>query len=537
MLHAMQNCMTEFALASARRYNDPFNEIEVDAVFTGPDGVERAVPAFWAGEGNWRVRYASPLVGRHTYRTICSDPENSGLHGQEGQLEVTPYEGANDLLRHGPLRVSADGRHLEHVDGTPFFWLGDTWWMGFCRRLNWPGDFQTLATDRVAKGFSLIQIVAGLYPDMPPFDERGANEAGFPWSEDFARINPAYFDMADLRMAWLVRSGLVPCIFGCWGYFMHFAGKEVLKKHWRYLIARWGAYPVVWCVAGEVLMPWYLNRPESEEERRQLEERTQADWIEVTRYMRSIDPYGHPVTAHPGGRGSREIVGDDLADIEMLQTGDIGGFRCLPNTVNKITESVAQQPRMPVIDGEVCYEGIGRTCWDDVQRAMFWTCMLSGAAGHTYGANGIWQVNSRQTPYGPSPHGMTLGNTPWEDAYKLPGSRQLGIGRRLLERYDWWRLEPVPDAVNERWTPENYHGRYAARIPGQCMLVYTGDFSWGSVTVELEPGRYRAFFFDPATGDEYEIGEAGPGADGKWSSPGGVPLFQDLLLVLERSDA
>ena len=42
------------------------------------------------------------------------------------------------------------------------------------------------------------------------FDPRGANEAGFPWEADYARLNPAYFVQADLRMAWLVRAGLVP---------------------------------------------------------------------------------------------------------------------------------------------------------------------------------------------------------------------------------------------------------------------------------------------------------------------------------------
>lgn len=52
--------------------------------------------------------------------------------------------------------------------------------MGLCKQLHWPGEFQTLLSDRVAKGFSLVQIVAGLYPDMPAFDERRANEAGFP---------------------------------------------------------------------------------------------------------------------------------------------------------------------------------------------------------------------------------------------------------------------------------------------------------------------------------------------------------------------
>ena len=54
----------------------------------------------------------------------------------------------------------------------PFFWLGDTWWMGLTKRLLWPEGFKLLTADRVKKGFTVIQIVAGLYPDMVPFDSR-----------------------------------------------------------------------------------------------------------------------------------------------------------------------------------------------------------------------------------------------------------------------------------------------------------------------------------------------------------------------------
>src|SRR5579875_49517 len=122
------------------------------------------------------------------------------------------------------VRVASDQRYFEHTDGTHFLWLGDTWWMGLCHRLRWPEDFQKLAADRASKGFTVVQIVAGLYPDMPPFDPRGANEAGFPWEENYARINPHYFDMADLRIRELVDRGLAPCIVGCWGYFMIFMG-------------------------------------------------------------------------------------------------------------------------------------------------------------------------------------------------------------------------------------------------------------------------------------------------------------------------
>jgi hypothetical protein len=186
MIHTSLNCATEWGYASSKIYNDPFNEVQLDVRVTDPDGEEQTVPAFWAGEQTWRVRYASSKLGTHRYQTICSDESNTDLHGQQGTLEVTPYEGNNPLLKHGPLRVASDRRHLEHQDGTPFFWLGDTWWMGLCKRLKWPEDFKELTADRVKKGFSLIQIVAGLYPDMEPFDVRSANEAGFPWDEDFS---------------------------------------------------------------------------------------------------------------------------------------------------------------------------------------------------------------------------------------------------------------------------------------------------------------------------------------------------------------
>ncbi len=371
---------------------------------------------------------------------------------------------------------------------------------------------------------------------MGPFDDRGRNEAGFPWEKGWSRIRPDYFDLADLRIAYLVEAGLVPCIVGCWGYYMDFAGPEVLKKHWRYLVARWGAYPVIWCVAGEVLMPWYLREFAGDEERQSFLRRTQELWTDVARYLRAVDPFGHPVTAHPGSGGSREIVGDDLADIEMLQTGH-GGHRSIPNTVARVTEAVAQHPSKPVVNGEVCYEGIGGSSWEDVQRFMFWACMLSGAAGHTYGANGVWQMSTPREPYGPSPHGMSWGNTPWQEACALPGSRQVGIGRRLLKRYDWWRLTPAPDSVEPHWTDQDYYGPYAGDIPGQCRIVYLPQVS-KPVVVRLDPlASYRAFLFDPGTAEEYEIGPVSPDSDGKWVWHRRVPVFKDLLLVVEHTDA
>ena len=179
---------------------DPFNQGKLDVVFTTPTGRELRVPAFWAGGDQWRVRYAAPEVGTHPFRSECSEVGDRGLHGITGRVKVQPYRGKNPLYEHGPLRVAPGGRFLEHADHTPFFWLADTWWMGLSHRLVWPQEFQQLAADRQTKGFNVVQIVAGLYPDMPPFDPRGANEAGFPWETNYARIRPEYFAAVDQRL-------------------------------------------------------------------------------------------------------------------------------------------------------------------------------------------------------------------------------------------------------------------------------------------------------------------------------------------------
>ena len=115
MILTQRNCMTEWHFSSGRPYSDPFNDVTLDVVVTDADGVERRVPAFWSGESTWRVRYSSAGLGRHTWRSDCSDASNPDLHGREGVIEVVPYEGNDPLMRHGPLRVSESGRHLEHL--------------------------------------------------------------------------------------------------------------------------------------------------------------------------------------------------------------------------------------------------------------------------------------------------------------------------------------------------------------------------------------------------------------------------------------
>lgn len=528
-------------------YADPYDEVEVDLVV----GDRWRVPAFWSGDHTWRVRFAPPQPGRYRWRTECSDPTNGDLHGRTGELVVEPYAGDHPLLRHGALQVSPDRRYLRWADGTPFFWLGDTWTWALRRALRFPEDVEVLLADRVAKGFTVALIATGLYGSLRWPDPRTENEAGAPFNADFSRLNPAYFDMADLRIQALVRAGIVPCIFGCWGFYAGWLGQRRLRLLWRHLVARWGALPVVWCLAGEAMLAFESYDPDRPGEvfhdlaavlgEDEAAGRRRA-WSQLGRYVRSIDPHDRLVTIHPTSpASSREQVDDSsVLDFVLLQTGHLDRESIAP-TVDTMVRAVGTGPRLPVINGEVAFEGILAMNREEIQRLMFWASVLSGGCGHTYGALGVVLCNTRAEPYGPAAHGYSYGDQPWEDAYRLPGSAQLGAAKRLLERFEWWRFEPHPEWVEPHHSTEDYLRAYAAGIPGELRVIYFPlGLRWrreGYVIADLEPGvTYRVWYADPVTGREHPRGTVTGDGAGR-GRPAAPPIFQDWVLVLERAQS
>ena len=482
------NRVAEISLVPRRTYQNPFMAVELDAIITQPDGKQIRVPGFWAGGNRWCFRYSSPKPGKFAWRTECSDRTNPTLHAAEGKIEVVAYAGDNPLCCHGFIRVAKDRRHFEHADGTPFFWLGDTWWKGLCKRLTWEG-FQELTTDRRAKGFTVVQIVCGVYPDEGLFEPRWENEGGKPYlTRDFTVVNPAYFDYADRRIKHLVEAGIVPAIVGGWGRGdcngMQMAGVAGIKRHWRNLIARFGAYPTVWIIGGESGGP---------------------EWTEVARYVQKTDPYRHPATIHPFNSARQSVTDETVIDFDMLQTGH-GDWEAAHGAIPKLKAAYTRTPVMPALVGEYCYEGHMQTAFQDVQRDVFWGCMLSGAAGQTYGAAGIWHMSVEGDP------GITpiYDWTTWKEGMNYPGSTQLGLGKRLIEKYPWARFEPHPEWVEA--------GLFAAGIPGQVRFIYLprrGVYNWnGPVIKHLERDvPYSAFYFNPTNGKRYALGtflSAGP---------------------------
>lgn len=537
----IKNVVLEWGYTSSKSYSDPFDDIELDAIVRGPEGVECRIPAYWGGNCSWRFRFSASQPGFYTFLTVCSDSNNHDLHDQVGSFDIQPYSGLNPLYQHGSLQVSRNHRFFEHLDGKPFFWLGDTWWMAFTDRLKWPDDFHSLVLDRVEKGFTVVQLVAGLYPDMEPFDSRGANEGGFAWEEGFSHLNPAFYDYVDIKLRHLIQYGLTPMLVGAWGYYLPIMGVDKVKQHWRYLVARYGAYPVIWCLAGETLMPLYrlLSSPSPLDRQKDRDFQKQG-WSEVAQYFRKVDPYHRLLTTHSAAfsHGALELIDPQVLDFSLIQTGH-GNHVTAVRAAKSVADMVANSSIQPLVNGETCYEGILGTAWQDVQRFCFWSSLLSGVAGYTYGANGIWQASQATQPYGPSPHGMSWGDMSWEEASRLPGSKQLSLAKKFLTTYPWWRFESHQEWIEPSAGEDDYFRPYAAGIPGELRIFYFPSplFPWDAdrpVVKGLEPGvNYQASFYNPISGARTAPEVIGIESQGSWQVTA-PSSGQDIVLILEK---
>jgi len=530
-MKTMQNIPAELSFTALNHYGEKKDLLDVSVIFTAPNGAKTTVMAFWAGGNVWKARYSSEQIGIHGYITKCTDSTDDGLHGIRGELEVEAYTGDNPLYLNGGLGKKTNSRYMTYKNGKPFFWLADTWWMGFCDRISFPDEFEELVQDRAKKGFSAVHIIAGLYPDMHWYDPRGKNPAGFPWSEDFSEVNPAYFDEAEKRIQMLVDYGLTPCIVGCWGYFMKIADKEQIKRHWRYLLARFAAYPVAFCAAGEANMAFYDDPVDPATHLKN----SRSNWNEVVKYISDNNPFGRLITIHPTEFGHEQIDDPALLDMDMLQTGH-SGYPSLAFTL-QMMQAAIERGQMPVINSEACYEGICGSSYEDIQRYLFLSCMFLGAAGHSYGANGIWQLNGTDRPYGPSPNGVEWGRLSWREAAALPGSGQIGACKRYLERFAWYRLACHPEWVDFSCDGSEVEGHFAAGYDGELLLIYKPHFGgkfFGDVTVSgLKPNRkYHFERFNPILGEIFDTAEITSDKNGQYKCPR-VPIFGDWLFAFE----
>jgi hypothetical protein len=479
-------------LTSQRERTNPVQEVEVRVELTAPSGARHRADGFWDGGRTWRVRFCPDEIGMWRFETSCSDPTDSGLHGWTGAFTCVPYEGDNPLYRHGQIEVARSGRHWQHVDGTPYFFLADTCWNG--PHLAQPDEWDDYLADRSAKRFSAVIFTAPHFRALPA---NADGRTAFSGRERIA-IDPLFFRRLDRSIDTMNDRGLlaVPLL-------LH-AGKDTDRNagHYlpedqavllaRYLISRYDAHHVLWDLVAEAEFHGGGARY----------------WKRVAR---SVFDYGrrHPVTLHPYGMdwALYDFVDEPWMDVVGYQSahGDNEAYlRWIPE--GPPSTSWPLHPPRPFINLEPPYEAhlayhSGRT-FDaaTVRRHTYWSLLVSPVAGVAYGGHGVWGWDDGTgAPFaheqtGPAPH--------WRQALDLPGATSMRHLAELMASLPWWTFVPAPELLTEQ------PGRDDARLAvvaargdgGQVGIVYVPRGSRLRLNPASVSATARGVWVDPHTG-------------------------------------
>ena len=492
-------------------------ETEIVAELTSPTGKKTAVDGFWDGGTTWKIRFMPHEEGLWSFTTKSSPPAG-GLTGISGKIRVSKETDGNAFHGSGALRVSKSGTHLEHADGTPFFWLGDTCWNGtlFSTKEDWAQYLDT----RAAQGFTVIQFNVMAPWRAAPSDAEG--ETAFSGLEN-VKIRPQFFRRLDERMEALAQRGLVAAPVLIWSLTRKDPGNYLPEKDLvrlaRTLVARYQAHHVVWVLAGD--NPYDKERAER--------------WKVVGRAVFGSGARA-PVTTHPTGMNWPWESFREESWLTVL--GYQSGHGDSPETLQWIhsgppARNWSKSPARPVINLEPPYEGHlsyqSRKPHSDynVRRAVYWSLLSTPIAGVTYGGHGVWSWHEKPGQE-PTDHPGTGAAPVWRDALNLPGAKQMTHAAKLLSSLAWWMLRPDPALVmNQSEDPAKFIA--ASRTEkGNLALFYLPVGGELRVKKGEVLDTAEARWFDPRRG-EY--------TPAKRNAPGVLeaPSTDDWLLIVKSS--
>ena len=191
------------------------------------------------------------------------------------QAEQKPWE-------HGRLQVSDNQRFLQHADGTPFFWLGETAWL-MPERLNREEVSYYLDKARDA-GYNMIQVqVLNDVPSINAYGQPSHDQQG----NLLTKADYGYWDHMDYIVSQAEQRGIYIGMVCIWGGVVK-AGKlsvEQAKTYGSFLANRYKNHPnIIWIIGGDI------------------QGDIKADvWETLATTIKSIDN-NHLMTYHPRGR-------------------------------------------------------------------------------------------------------------------------------------------------------------------------------------------------------------------------------------------
>ena len=471
----------EQSFESVVSYTNPVQQAELTVTFVSPGGQPHVVPGFWDGSATWRVRFMPDEPGNWIFRTRCSDSANTGLDNHSGSFICSAPLGEYRFDVHGPIQVAHDGRHFEHADGAPFFWLADTVWDG--ARKSSAKDWAIYALIRDNQKFTAAQ-----WSVIPGTDDHAETAfTGF----DRVTINPQFFQRLDEKADTFNDVGLLNIIAPFWEANQQTTDllpESQVSLLIRYMQARWGANDVAWLIAPHIR----TNDPAADKKI--------ARWRRIGGAAFGGSSHA-PVILYAGEFTAmlEDFNSEKWVDAFGYQGG---GDDSVPWMFGGALEAAwRRQPNRPFLNilppSENSHARNGRISADEVRRAAWRSVFAAPFAGVTYTAYGVADWNAAPGPQAPADpaNGLPF----WEKALFLPGAKQVALMGTVLATNDFAGLRPARDAL----------AGSAASASGPNLLAGAENADW----------RFGLFYTPAGQGIELRVTAIPPTPVMTWINP------------------
>lgn len=387
----------EITLIDENVSGNKYTDVWLAATFQGPTKTIE-IDGFWDGGNRWKVRMAPIEPGTWSY-TITSN---------RSALETVGSFLCTESDKKGFIVQNPDHPYtLMYEDGTPWLWKGDTSWRGMLKTIPYETRWKDYIDHRVAHGFNAVQFQVVSYIRGDNF---WRNEGGLAFQltndkKNYDLLNPYYFQWVDRRIEYALSKGVIPIPFFTWAQEIVKYQPYQFEKYLKYLVARYAAYNLIWCLSGEYDETYRLGF-------------SAADWVSYGQMLNANDPYDHLVTLHATGQSSsREFGHSGWLDVIMQQIKPAWHTSLLGDRVfNK-----------PVVNGEYGYAG---KVDDDWVRIGAWDVFTAGG----FITAGFF------TTYAPDKGG-------WDLYGNYQQQLELQTLFTFIERTKWWEMQPRDDIV------------------------------------------------------------------------------------------
>ncbi|MCD8067348.1 MAG: DUF4038 domain-containing protein, partial [Lachnospiraceae bacterium] len=456
--------------------------IDLTATISNANGSDsRKVKGFYAGDGEYRVRFLPKEAGTYTY-TI------TGCITGEGSVCVEKATG------HG--MVKADGQHFRFEDGAVYHPFGTTVYA-----LAHQEDSLVAETMETLSHSHFNKIRLCLFPKHYEYNHNEPKYYAFEKDEegnwDVSRPCTAFWDDFEAKMCRLDEMGIqVDLIlfhpYDRWG-FAELSQKDNLT-YLDYLLRRFAAYPFFWWSLANEYDLCYPHK-------------TKENFEEIEEYVAANDPYHHLLSCH----NCFAPWDFDRANVTHVSYQT----KALYHVADWYTRH-----QKPVMVDECCYEGNLPYLWGCItgeeMTSRFWSAVVSGG----YCTHGETFLDEENEIVWWAKGGRLIGESPKriaflkEFVYSLPGNIepvQEGISGLFLHTEEEIReiISKIPENLRafavsasamtaaQREAMVAGEHVFSGRVGTQVYLTYIDNFGTAEYVITLPvEGTYRVEVID-----------------------------------------